>query len=83
MLKIGSLKLKSRFILAPMAGITDLPFRMLNRKFGCELAFVEMINVRSISYKSRKTQQMLSSLKTDRPLGVQLLGKERSYILRA
>lgn len=83
MLKIGSLKLKSKFILAPMAGITDLPFRMLNRKFGCELAFVEMINVRSISYKSRKTQQMLSSLKTDRPLGVQLLGKERSYILRA
>jgi tRNA-dihydrouridine synthase B len=83
MFKIGSLKLKSNFILAPMAGITDLPFRMLNRKFGCELAFVEMINVRSISYKSRKTQKMLSSLKTDRPLGVQLLGKERGYILRA
>ncbi len=83
MLKIGKLKLKSNLILAPMAGITDLPFRMLNRKFGCELAFIEMLNVRSISYKSRKTQQMLSSGPDDRPLGIQLLGKEPKYILRA
>ncbi|MFH0913425.1 MAG: tRNA dihydrouridine synthase DusB [Candidatus Omnitrophota bacterium] len=83
MLKIGKLKLKSNLILAPMAGITDLPFRMLSRSFGCELAFIEMLNVRSISYKSRKTQQMLSSALRDRPLGIQLLGKEPKYILRA
>ncbi|MHB8155580.1 MAG: tRNA-dihydrouridine synthase, partial [Candidatus Omnitrophota bacterium] len=47
MLKIGNLKLKSNLILSPMAGITDLPFRMLCRRFGVELAFVEMINCRS------------------------------------
>ncbi|MDP2941807.1 MAG: tRNA dihydrouridine synthase DusB [Candidatus Omnitrophota bacterium] len=80
MLKIGSLKLKSNLILAPMAGITDLPFRMLNRSFGCELAFVEMINVRSASHKSRKTKQMLFAHKRDRPLGVQILGCEKEYI---
>lgn len=83
MLKIGTLKLKSNLILAPMAGITDLPFRSLNRRFGCELAFTEMINVRSVSYRSKKTQQMLSSGPRDKPLGVQLLGKEEKYILKA
>ncbi len=66
-----------------MAGVTDLPFRMLNRKFGCELAFVEMLNVRSLSHKSRKTLQMLSSAGEDRPLGVQILGCEEKFIFRA
>lgn len=83
MLKLGKLKLNFNLILSPLAGITDLPFRMLNRKAGCELAFVEMINARSISYQSRKTKQMLSSNNEDRPLGIQLLGKEPQYILRA
>jgi tRNA-dihydrouridine synthase B len=83
MLKIGSLKLKSNLILSPMAGITDLPFRMLCRRFGAELAFVEMINCRSISYKSRRTKQMLASLPQDQPLGVQILGCEEQYILKS
>jgi tRNA-dihydrouridine synthase B len=83
MLQIGNLKLNSNLILAPMAGISDLPFRLLNRRFGCELAFIEMLNVRSVSYKSRKTQEMLSSTPADRPLGVQILGKEPRFILRA
>jgi len=66
-----------------MAGITDLPFRLLNRRFGCALAFVEMLNVRSVSFKGRKTLQMLSSHSQDRPLGVQILGCEEKFILRA
>lgn len=83
MLKIGTLKIPSGVILAPMAGITDLPFRMLNRKFGCELAFVEMINVRSVSHNSKKTKQMLSSCEDDLLLGIQLLGCEPLYIQHA
>lgn len=83
MLKIGNLKLKSNIILAPMAGVSDLPFRLLNREFGCELAFVEMINARSISHKSRKTRSMLASTDQDRPLGVQLLGVENKFISKA
>ncbi len=83
MLKIGDLKLKSNIILAPMAGVTDLPFRMLCRRFGAELAFVEMINCRSISHKSRKTRHMLSTEKGDKPLGVQILGCEEKYIGKA
>jgi len=83
MLTLGTLQLKSNLILAPMAGVSDLPFRLLNRKFGCELAFTEMLNVRSLSYKSRKTQQMLASGQKDRPLGVQILGGEAKFISRA
>ncbi len=83
MFTISSLKLKSRLILAPMAGITDLPYRMLCRKFGAELAFVEMINCRSLSHKSRRTREMLSTNAKDRPLGIQLLGSDEGFILRA
>lgn len=83
MLKIGNLKLKSRLILAPMAGISDFPFRMINRKFGAELAFTEMINARSLGYKSKKTKSMLYYGPKDRPLGVQLLANQPEFILRA
>lgn len=83
MLKIGTLKLNSNLILAPMAGITDLPFRMLNRGFGAELGFVEMLNARSLSHKSKRTFRMLSTQPGDRPLGIQLLGCEPSFIVRA
>jgi len=83
MFTIGKLKLKSNLILAPMAGISDLPYRMLNRKFGAELAFTEMVNARSLSYGNAKSLELLSSAKGDRPLGVQLVGSEVEYIHRA
>ncbi|MDD4879190.1 MAG: tRNA dihydrouridine synthase DusB [Candidatus Omnitrophica bacterium] len=83
MLTIGKLRLKSNLILAPMAGITDLPYRMLNRKFGAELAFTEMVNARSLSYSNVKALEMLGSAKGDRPLGIQLVGNEPEYLNRA
>lgn len=83
MLEIGKLKLKSKFILSPMSGVSDLPFRLLNRKFGCELAFVEMINCRSISHKSRRTQEMISTSPEDKPLGIQILGCEAGFVAKA
>ncbi|MCM8797570.1 MAG: tRNA dihydrouridine synthase DusB [Candidatus Omnitrophica bacterium] len=83
MLELGNLKLKSNLILAPMAGVTDLPFRVLNRSFGAHLAFIEMLNCRSIGHKSIRTMEMLRSQECDRPLGVQLLGTEEKYLLRA
>ncbi|MCX5713098.1 MAG: tRNA dihydrouridine synthase DusB [Candidatus Omnitrophica bacterium] len=65
-----------------MAGITDLPFRMLNRKFGCELAFIEMINVRSLGYNSKNTKKMFATNAKDKPLGVQLVASEPKYMAR-
>lgn len=66
-----------------MAGITDLPFRMLNRKFGCELAFTEMINARSLSSDNKKALFMLTTKRGDRPLGTQLVGSDVEYIHKA
>jgi tRNA-dihydrouridine synthase B len=83
MLKIGSLELSSRFILAPLAGITDLPFRTLNRSFGCTFAFAEMISARSLVYGSRNTEKMLSTVPGDRPLGLQLLGNDPEVMRKA
>ena len=83
MFTIGELQLKSNRILAPMAGISDMPYRMLNRKFGAEMAFTEMVNARSLSYSNVKALEMLSSAKGDRPLGIQLVGNEPEYLNRA
>ena len=83
MLKIGALNLKYPFILAPMAGITDLPFRMICRRYGCELAFIEMISAKALVYENRKTEKMIATHDGDRPLGIQLLGTDLEFIIRA
>lgn len=83
MLKIGPLTLNYPFILAPMAGITDLPFRMICRRYGCELAFIEMISAKALVYENRKTEKMIATRPDDRPLGIQLLGTDQEFILRA
>ena len=74
MLSIGNLTLNSPLVLAPMSGISDLAYRLINRSFGCELAFTEMIGTESLAHNSRNTLKMLLSREEDRPLGVQILG---------
>lgn len=66
-----------------MAGITDLPFRMICRRYGCELAFIEMTSAKAIVYENKKTEKMVSTYPHDRPLGIQLLGADVEFILRA
>ncbi len=83
MLKIGSLSLDSPLILAPLSGISDLPFRLINRLFGCELAFTEMISASSLVHQSRTTGRMLVTVPLDRPLGIQLLGNDPDIVQRA
>jgi len=83
MFRIGDLTVPSPVILAPMAGITDLPFRRIARSFGCAFAFVEMISARALVYQSKKTEKMLSTVPEDRPLGVQLLGNDPQVLMKA
>ena len=71
------------FMLAPMAGVSDLPFRLIAREFGCPLAFTEMINGRALVLRNSKTLRLLRSLPQDRPLGVQLLGHEPDVLREA
>lgn len=66
-----------------MAGVTDLPFRMIARSFGCEFAFTEMISARALVYSNKSTQDMLSSGPTDRPLGVQFVGNDPEVLKEA
>ncbi len=83
MLSIGNVKLTSPLLLAPMAGISDLPYRLINRSLGCGFAFTEMLNAGSLSHKSQKTMKMLSSTADDKPLGVQIVGVDPETILKA
>jgi nifR3 family TIM-barrel protein len=82
-LKIGRLALKNRLILAPMAGITDLPVRLLAREQGASLCFTEMVSVNGLVRDGRKTFELLRSSTVDRPLGVQLFGDNPEFMAEA
>lgn len=73
MLKIGGLELSSRLVLAPLSGVSDLPFRLINRRHGCELAFVEMTSTHALVRRNPRTLRMIETVAEDRPLGIQLL----------
>lgn len=85
MLKIGTVALASPVILAPMAGITSWPFRLLCRRFGASLAFTEMISASAIA-RRKGTAENLFALKShpaDRPLGIQLFGADPADLAAA
>lgn len=73
-LKIGSLVLKHNVVLAPLAGITNLPFRILCRREGAALAYTEMVSVNGLVREGVNTLALLKSVPEDRPLGIQLFG---------
>ena len=73
-LKIGRLSLAHNVVLAPLAGITNLPFRLLCRRNGAALAFTEMVSVNGLVREGAKTRTLLKSCPEDRPLGIQLFG---------
>jgi tRNA-dihydrouridine synthase B len=75
--------INSKIFLAPMSGVTDMPFRMICRKYGCRFAFTEMIDVNGIYYKNLKTLDMLDTIKNDKPIGVQIVGQDEKKILMA
>jgi tRNA-dihydrouridine synthase B len=74
--KIGALEFDNPVFLAPMAGITNLAFRSMARRFGCRLAFTEMVSVNGLVRGSQKTGRYLDSNDDDRPLGVQIFGSD-------
>lgn len=83
MLKIGNYTLKSKLILAPLSGCTDLPFRTICRTHGCKFAFYEMLDAHGLTYGHKKTLEMLESDKKDSPIGVQILGSDPDRCLEA
>jgi len=75
-LRIGSLELADNLLLAPMAGITNLPMRLLAREQGASLCFTEMVSVNGLVRDGAKSFSLMKSSPMDRPLGVQLFGDD-------
>jgi len=75
-MKIGRLTLKNPFMLAPLAGYTDLAFRMLCRELGASLCCSEMISCHGLVYGQQKTLEMLQTVPEERPVAFQLFGND-------
>lgn len=79
-LKIGSVTLKNNFILAPMAGVTDLPFRLLAKEQGAGLICMEMVSAKALWYDNKNTQRLLEINPKERPVSLQLFGSDADCI---
>ena len=75
-LKIGNVELENRYILGPMAGVTDLPFRLLCREQGAGLLCMEMVSAKAIYYNNRNTESLLEIHPDEQPVSLQLFGSE-------
>ncbi len=75
-LKIGNVTLDNPLILAPMAGVTDLPFRLLCKEQGAGLLCMEMVSAKAIYYRNKNTEQLMEIDERERPVSLQLFGSE-------
>ncbi len=79
-LKIGNVTLENNLILAPMAGVTDLPFRLLCKEQGAGLLCMEMVSAKAIYYRNRNTEALLSIDEREHPVSLQLFGSDADII---
>jgi tRNA-dihydrouridine synthase B len=82
-LKIGSFTPENNIFLAPMAGVTDMPFRYQCKRMGAGLTFTEMISAKGIVYNDRKTKQMTITHPAEAPCAVQIFGSEPDTMAKA
>ncbi len=75
-LRIGTVELENNVILAPMAGVTDLPYRILCREQGCGLVCMEMVSAKAILYKNKNSGELLAVDGRERPVSLQLFGSD-------
>lgn len=79
-LQIGNVTLENNLILAPMAGVSDLPFRLLCREQGAGLVCMEMVSAKAILYKNRNTEELLAIDPGEHPVSLQLFGSDPDII---
>lgn len=75
-LQIGNVKLNNPVVLAPMAGVTDLPFRLLCKEYGAGLICMEMVSAKAISYHNKNTEALMEIHPDERPVSLQLFGSD-------
>lgn len=79
-LQIGDVVLPNNLILAPMAGVTDLPFRLLCKEQGAGLLCMEMVSAKAIYFRNKNTESLLAIDKRERPVSLQLFGSDADII---
>ena len=79
-LRIGNVTMENPLVLGPMAGVTDLPFRLLCKEKGCGLLYTEMVSAKALYYKNKNTLPLLATDPKEQPVGVQLFGSEPELI---
>lgn len=75
-MKIGNLEIQNPLALGPMAGVTDLPFRLLCKEQGCRILYSEMVSAKAILYNNKKTKDLLAIDEDEHPIGIQLFGSD-------
>ena len=78
--RIGDVMVPGKLILAPMAGVTDLPFRLLCKEKGADLIYTEMVSAKGIYYNSKNTEALLEVQEEERPVALQLFGSDPEII---
>ena len=79
-LQIGDVTLDNNLILAPMAGVTDLPFRLLCREQGAGLVCMEMVSAKAIYYNNKNTEELMEIHPKEGPVSLQLFGSDPDII---
>lgn len=82
-MQIGAVKLANPVILAPMAGVTDLPFRLLVKEMGCGLVYTEMVSDKGLIYQNEHTLDMLKIAENERPVALQIFGSDPEPMAKA
>lgn len=75
-LTIGKVKIENPLFLGPMAGYTNLPFRLMTKEYGAGVVFTEMISGKGLYYKDHKTAELMATCKDESPVGVQIFGSD-------
>ena len=75
-MKIGDIIIKNNIFLAPMAGVTDLPFRLICREMNCGMVYTEMISAKGLSYNDKKTERLLHIEEEEKPVALQIFGSD-------
>lgn len=82
-MKFRDFEVENEVFLAPMAGVTDLPFRLICKELGCGLLYTEMINAKTLCYDDKNTKKMLNILDEEHPVAVQIFGSEPEFMGKA
>ena len=82
-MKIGNLSIKTPIFLAPMAGVTDFPFRVLCKEFGASIVYSEFVSAHGIIRENIKTLNMIKFSEFERPIGVQIFGDSPEVMANA